>query len=57
MGKIINKGDNMEIFNILICFLAVFYISGFINFIIDLWQNMPLKEEPSTPIYITKVIE
>ena len=46
-----------EIFNIILTLATVFYVSKIINFSINLWQNMPIKEERSTPIYITKVIE
>jgi len=44
----------MEILNILILFLIVFYLSKLLDFGIKLWQALPIKEEPSTPIYITK---
>lgn len=47
----------MEIFNILICFLVVFYIANIVNIGVQIWQAMPIKEEPSTPIYITKELE
>lgn len=39
---------------VILTFLIVGYVSVVINFIVKLWQAMPLKEEPSTPIYITK---
>ena len=42
---------------IIACFMVVFYISHIVNFIVNLWQHTELKEEKSTPIYITKVIE
>lgn len=39
----------------LICLLVVFYISKILNFAINLWQEMPLKEvKKSHPLYITK---
>lgn len=44
----------MEILNILILFLIVFYLSKLINLGIKLWQALPIKEEPSTPLYISK---
>ena len=44
----------MEILNILILFLIVFYLSKLIDLSIKLWQTLPIQEEPSTPIYITK---
>lgn len=47
----------MEIFDILICFLTVFYIANIVHIGIEMWQVLPIKEERSTPIYITKVIE
>lgn len=57
MGKIINKEINMEILNILILFLIVFYLSKLIDFGVELWQALPIKEEKSIPIYITKEIK
>ena len=47
----------MEIFKIILCCLLVFYFAKIINFIVKIWQAIPVKEERSTPIYITKVIE
>jgi len=44
----------MEILSILILFLVVFYLSKLLDLSIKLWQLLPIKEEPSTPIYITK---
>lgn len=44
----------MEFFNILLCFLVVFYIANVINIGVKLWEIVPIKEESSTPIYITK---
>lgn len=46
-----------EIFNIILVFATVFCLSLIINDLIFIWQNMPLKEEKSTPIYITKEIK
>lgn len=42
---------------ILICLIVVFYISHIINFGVKVWQALPIEEERSTPIYITKEIE
>lgn len=47
----------MEILNILILFLIVFYFSKLIDFGVELWQVLPIKEEASVPIYITKEIK
>lgn len=46
----------MAILNILILFLIVFYFSKIMNIGIKMWQALLIKEEPSTPIYITKNI-
>jgi len=46
-----------EAFNILICFLIIFYLSKLLDFSIKLWQVLPIKEEKSVPIYITKEIK
>lgn len=43
--------------NILICLITVFCISYIINFGVKVWQMLPIEEEKSTPIYITKDIE
>lgn len=43
--------------DILICLVVVFYISHIINFGVKVWQVLPIEEEKSTPIYITKDIE
>ena len=47
----------MIVLNIIICFAIIYYISRVMDLAIQLWQHMPLTEEPSTPLYITKVIE
>lgn len=44
----------MEILKILILFLIVFYFSKVIDIGVKMWQALPIKETPSTPIYITK---
>jgi len=44
----------MEIF---ILFIIVLNISIIINMGVYLWQNTPLEEEKSTPVYITKEIK
>lgn len=44
----------MEILSILILFLIVFYFSKLMDIGIKLWQILPIREESSTPIYITK---
>jgi len=46
-----------EIFNIILILAIVFCSSLIINDLIFIWQNMPLKEEKSTPVYITKEIK
>lgn len=47
----------MEILNILICITIVFYFSQIMNILINLWQSTEIKEEKSTPLYITKKVE
>lgn len=47
----------MEILNILILFLIVCYLSKLLDLSIKLWQLLPIEEESSTPIYITKEIK
>ena len=44
----------MEIF---ILFIIVLNISIIVNMGVHLWQNTPLEEEKSTPVYITKKIK
>lgn len=39
---------------IIICLITVWYCSKIFNIGINLWQNLPLKEEKSIPVYITK---
>ena len=46
----------MELFKIFILLITVFIFSSFLHLTIELWQLLPLKEEKSTPIYITKEI-
>ena len=47
----------MEILYIILCLFVVFLIGKYINIAVELWQVLPIKEEKSTPIYLTKVIE
>ena len=47
----------MEILRIFILLVIVLNISVIVNMGIHLWQDTPLKEEKSTPIYITKEIK
>jgi hypothetical protein len=47
----------MEIFKLFILFFMVFNFSYILHMVIEIWQNTPLKEEKSTPIYITKEIQ
>lgn len=47
----------MEILRIFILFIIVINISVIVNMGVLLWQNTPLEEEKSTPIYITKEIK
>ena len=46
-----------EIFNIILILAIVFISSHVIDGYILIWQNMPLKEEKSAPIYIVKEIK
>lgn len=46
----------MIVLKILACFIIVFYLSKIIDFSAKIWQALPIKEERSTPIYITKEI-
>ena len=39
---------------IVVCIITVLYCSKILDIGINLWQNLPLKEEKSTPIYIIK---
>lgn len=41
---------------ILGCLFLVTTISVLIDYSVQLWQELPVKEEKSTPIYITKEI-
>ena len=38
-------------------FTIVFYFSQIMNILINLWQSTEIKEEKSTPLYITKKVE
>ena len=42
---------------IICCLGIVLYVSIIIHFIIEIWQEFPLKEESSTPLYITKELK
>lgn len=47
----------MTFFKIFLC-IAITYFTGItVNYIVDKWQTLPIKEEASTPIYITKEIK
>ena len=46
-----------EIFNIILILATVFCLSLIIDDLIFIWQNVLLKEEKSTPIYIIKEIK
>jgi len=46
-----------EIFNIILILAIVFVSSHVIDGYIFIWQNIPLKEEKSTPICIIKEIK
>ena len=47
----------MEILRILILFVIVLNIGVIVNMGVNLWQDTPLEEEKSTPVYITKEIK
>ena len=47
----------MEILRIFILFIIITNISVIINMGVHFWQSMPLEEEKSTPVYITKKIK
>ena len=47
----------MEILRIFILFIIILNIGVIVNMGVHLWQSTPLKEEKSTPIYITKEIK
>ena len=47
----------MEILRILILFVIVLNIGVIVNMGVNLWQDTPLEEEKSTPVYITKKIK
>lgn len=47
----------MEILRIFILFVIVLNIGVIVNMGVNLWQDTPLEEEKSTPIYITKEIK
>lgn len=45
-----------EFIRILLVFLGTLVFSTYIHLAISLWQLLPIKEERSTPLYITKEI-
>jgi len=47
----------MELFKIFILLVTIFIFSSILHLIIELWQVLPLKEEKSIPVYITKEIK
>ena len=47
----------MEFLKIIACIAWTVCVADIVGCIIKIWYNIPLKEEKSTPIYITKVIE
>ena len=47
----------MELLEIFILFIIILNISVIVDLGVHLWQDTPLKEEKSTPIYITKEIK
>ena len=47
----------MEILKLIVLFYVIFNFSYILHISIETWQNTPLKEEKSTPIYITKEIK
>ena len=47
----------IETIRIIATIVIVSYLSICIHIALSLWQAFPIKEEPSTPIYITKKIK
>lgn len=47
----------VEICRIITVLILTFFISIGLNTLIIKWQNTPVKEEKSVPIYITKEIK
>ncbi len=47
----------MEFLKIIACIISTALTAGIVGKAVEIWHNTPLKEEPSTPIYITKIIE
>lgn len=47
----------MEFFKIIVCIAWTVWVANIVDYIIKSWYNIPLKEEKSIPIYITKNIE
>ena len=46
-----------ECIRIFITLIIVSFFSICMHVALILWQNLPIEEEPSTPIYITKTIK
>lgn len=47
----------MNFLKIIACIVGTFAIGFGIDYLVAKWQAMPIKEEASTPIYITKEIK
>ena len=47
----------MDFLKIISCIVGTFALSFAIDYLVAKWQTMPIKEEASTPIYITKEIK
>lgn len=47
----------MEFLKIIACVIGTSLLAGIIGRAVEVWYEFPLKEEKSTPIYITKIIE
>lgn len=45
-----------ECIHILITLIIVSFFSIYTHIVLILWQSLPIEEEPSTPIYITRTI-
>ena len=46
----------MDFLKIISCIVGTFALGFAIDYLVAKWQTMPIKEEASTPIYITKEI-
>jgi hypothetical protein len=47
----------MDFSKIFFCIAFAYAAGVIVNYIVDKWQALPIKEEASTPIYITKEIK